>query len=193
MIKALRGTIVCLIAILGCATGRPITGVPLEWDPSAATTTDAKANLAPNRFLIMPFQDRRANPAEFGVNIKDEKNPLPVTTKDNVAQWARDRFMQILRDQGFELVESNETVTLHVEIAKFMVTEAGFFNGEVALLVEARDAAGKELWRGSLVGHSKRWGRTYNLTNYYEAITSAFSGAAGSLVNKEDFLSALPH
>jgi hypothetical protein len=100
--------------------------------------------------------------------------------------------MYVLWRQGFALVQSGETVSLQVEILKFGVVEAGMFNGEVDFAITARNASGQILWRGATNGKSKRWGRTNNLQNYYEAITNAFESSARKLAEDPGFLAALP-
>jgi hypothetical protein len=62
----------------------------------------------------------------------------------------------------------------------------------VELVVVAKTARGEPLWRGALSGRSKRWGKTYRLQNYYEAMTNAFESAARRLGGTPSFLAALP-
>lgn len=168
-------------------------GVPLVWLDAQETPVAVKSNLAPHRFKVARFVDRRADPSVIGVNIQHPDHPLQVTTKDDVAAWSTDRFAHVLRRQGVEIVQSGETATLHVEIVKLMVTEAGLFNGDVELNVTAKGLRGHTLWRGALAGRSKRWGRTYNLENYYEALTNAFESASRDLLSNPAFLAALGH
>jgi hypothetical protein len=135
--------------------------------------------------------DRRSDPTVIGVNVKRPDQPLLVTTRDDVAAWATDRFVHVLKRQGLEVVKSGETVTLEVEILNLQVTEAGLFNGDVEFAVAAKNTRGGTIWRGGLAGRSKRWGRTYNLQNYYEAITNAFENAAKGLAEDPAFQAAL--
>jgi hypothetical protein len=151
-----------------------------------------KANLGANRFRILPIVDQRPNPAEIGVNVKKAGEPLPVTTRDNVANWATDRFGYVLARQGFVIVGNQETVSLEARIIKFGVVEAGMFNGEVDLAISAKDRSGRVIWSGATSGQSKRWGRTNNLQNYYEAITNAFESSVRKLAEDPSFIAALP-
>ncbi|WP_242392175.1 YajG family lipoprotein [Anaeromyxobacter oryzisoli] len=150
-----------------------------------------KTSLAPHHFKVALFVDRRAEPHVIGVNVKRPDHPLQVTTNDDVAVWATERFIHVLRRQGMDLVDKGATVTLEVEILKLQVVEAGLFNGDVEFAVVAKDASGATLWRGALSGRSKRWGRTNNLQNYYEALTNAFESAARGLVSNPEFVGSL--
>jgi hypothetical protein len=182
-----------LAAHLGCVTSRePHRDVPLVWVAEQEQPVATKANLGANRFRVLPLVDERQSPAQIGVNVKDASQPLPVTTRDDVAKWATERFGYVLGRQGFVIVQSKETVTLEARIVKLGVVEAGFFNGEVDLAISAKDRWGKVIWSGATSGQSKRWGRTNNLQNYYEALTNAFESSVRKLAEDPGFIAALP-
>jgi len=166
-------------------------GVPLVWLADQESPVATNVSLPPHRLKLAPLVDRRAEPRVIGVNMKKPSEPLQVTTNDDVAAWATDRFAFVLRRQGVDLVDAGATVTLEIEIVKLQVVEAGFFNGEVEFAVSAKDSKGAALWRGALAGRSKRWGRTNNLQNYYEALTNAFEAAARKLASNPEFVEAL--
>lgn len=181
-----------LLAAVACAgTRKEHAGVPLVWLAGQENPVAQPLNLAAHRFKVLPFVDRRSDPSVIGVNVQDPAKPLKVTTRDDVAVWARDRFVEVLRRQGFELVEAGETHTIQVEVQKFLVTEAGLFNGDVELTASVAKPGGQPLWRGAMAGRSKRFGRTYSLENYYEALTNAFEDAAKKLGENPAFVAAL--
>ena len=127
----------------------------------------------------------------IGVNIQDPKHPPTVTTKDDVAAWSTDRFVRILKRQGFEIVDSGETRTLQGEVEKLLVTEDSLFVADVEFTVVVKNTIGESVFRGGIEGRSKRWGRTYNLENYYEAFTNAFEDAVKELAESPTFMTAL--
>ncbi len=186
------------VAFAGCHKVLvPHVGVPIVWKPDSEVPpgTGPNVNLAPvlkHKFKVELFVDKRALPQEIGRNVQKKEAPLPVTTNDNVAAWATQRFKMILSRQGLNVTESGETVVIAAEIVRFDVTEANRFVGDVELRVTAKSASGDVLWYGALVGRSWHHGRDYNLENYYESLSTAFMQAAGSLASNEAFIAALP-
>ena len=181
-----------LSTLAGCVSDRTVhKDVPLVWLVGQESAVAVAAGVAPIRIRVEPLLDRRQDPKVIGMNVKNAASPLPVTTRDDVAAWSTDRFKHVLARQGFEIVESGEEIILDVEILKLVVIEAGMFNGSAEFGVQASDANGRLIWRGTLAGKSKRWGRTNNLDNYYEALQNAFESAASKLGETPGFMDAL--
>jgi hypothetical protein len=53
------------------------------------------------------------------------------------------------------------------------------------------DAGGKPVWRGTVMGEATRWGRSYKLENYYEAISDSLLDAVGKSLKSDPYLKAL--
>jgi len=177
------------------ASLEPHRDVPLVWKTDReAGAPGGKADLThllSQKLRVLPLEDKRTDPKQqIGVNVQKADRPLPVTTKDDVASWATERFKHVLSRQGLKVVEEGQTVTLRGEILKLGVTEAGLFNGEAEIAMTA-EVKGKVIWRGILSGKSKRMGKTYRLENYYEALSNALQQAAASLAENEGFVAAL--
>jgi len=176
----------------GCSTWpTPQQGVPLVWMKGDETLPATMTNLYPHRLKLTRFVDRRAQPSLIGLNVQRPADPVPVTTAEDVGAWTADRFVYLLRRQGVEVVDSGETLEVEVELTTFLVTEDRNFEGEVAFSATFRRPGGEVLWRGAGLGRSRRWGRTSNLTNYYEAITIALDQAVTGLVANPSLLAAL--
>ena len=189
---SLAALVVAGTLLSGCATAwNEHLGVPLVWRAEDEALIPVGVGLPGHRLRLARVVDRRPERALIGVNVQRPERTYRVTTADDVAGWATAQFARVLHRQGVVLVEAGETETLEVELTRLMVTEGNRFLGNVEFSVRLLGPRGDVLWSGRLAGESRRWGRTYNLQNYYQAITIAFDNAARGLVTEPTFLAAL--
>jgi hypothetical protein len=144
-------------------------------------------------FMVKPFKDFRKNPAELGVNIerKGTNQDLPVTTKDNVAQWLTFNFSRTLSNFGINVVQDKGSLTLEADILNFFVTEKSVYKGLVAMKVRLLSKSNAVLWEQMVSGESTRFGRSYTAPNYYEALSNAVIYAVYSLLRNDSFQRAV--
>lgn len=170
--------------------------IPLEWKP----TDDARSLKAIDlsvyqntHFMITPFNDLRKKPTEIGVNIERRlsRSELPVTTKDNVANWVTLYFSKTLSDFDMDVVKDNGNLTLEADIMKFFVTEQSIYKGQVALKVRLLSKAKAVLWEEMIIGESVRFGKSYSATNYYEALSNSVISAVYSILRNDSFKNAV--
>lgn len=192
----LRATLLSLLMLPGAFAGdRPLANVPLAWKPTGTLTESVGTlNLLPfakTRIALLPFTDNRKDKALIGENLEDAA-PRLVTTKDEVAGFLADRLQSLLKATGLPLTDqpAEATTTVAIEVLAFKVTEHNTYRGEVSLLVSVR-AGNQELWRGTLLGHATRWGRSYRLENYHEALCDSFLDAVANGLKNDPFLKAL--
>ena len=171
--------------------GRLLTGIPLVWKPTDMknTATVNLTGITEVKIQLEPFADKRADKTKFGEN-QEGREPKPVTTSDNVADFARLYLGAMLRHFGLSIVEQGADSTLGGEILDFMVTETNRYNGEVRFKMSLK-RNGRTEWSGLTSGGSKRFGRSYKAENYYEAISDALLHAAENLAKDDEFHSAL--
>ncbi len=170
--------------------------IPLKWNPTEDVRTFKAVDLTifhNSHFMVKPFKDFRKNPAEIGVNMerKSGNQDLPVTTKDNVAQWLTYQFSRTLSDFGIDVVQEKGNLTLEGDIVNFFVTEKAVYKGLVGLKVRLLSQNNTVLWEEMISGDSTRFGRSYQAPNYYEALSNSVIYAVYSLLKNDSFLKAV--
>jgi hypothetical protein len=170
--------------------------IPLLWNPTEDVRTFKAVDLTIFHniyFMVKPFKDFRKNPAEIGVNIerKGTNQDLPVTTKDNVAQWLTFNFSRTLSNIGVNVVQDKGNLTLEADILNFFVTEKSVYKGLVALKVRLLSKSNAVLWEQMVSGDATRFGRSYTAPNYYEALSNSVIYAVYSLLKTDSFQRAV--
>lgn len=185
---------VLLLPGLG-AVDSPMVNAPLTWKPTQQLAESVGAiNLLPFnevRIAVLPFTDQRRDKSLVGENLEGSTAKL-VTTRDDAAAFLAERTRMLLRGAGLPITDSVEeaTVTVTAEVLNFKVTERNTYLGEVSLRV-AIHARGQEVWRGILLGSATRWGRSYKLENYHEALCDSLIDAVAKGIKNEAFMKAL--
>ncbi|KAF0215629.1 MAG: hypothetical protein FD174_4077 [Geobacteraceae bacterium] len=191
-IRRLPGILAGIVFLSGCAA-KLHEDIPLVWKPTNEVydlNTATLTGLYEQKIKVVPFVDARENRREIARNIED-KSPRPVTTKDDVGAWCTDRFASIMRQFGFKVVDSGETVVLKGEILQFYVVEDSVYKANVGIKVTAETPAGAKLWQGMMSGSSRRFGRSYKPENYYETLSDAYLEAVHGLLKSEEFRKAV--
>ena len=195
MIGQLPLAFIILFLFLGMAQASvPLTDVELRWKATTDMKEFTKLNLEKlleHKFKIVDFKDNRTAPlSRVGMNTENEKQPLPVDTKSNVADFVTDSFSSVLKKSGFDLVKTGEDLTLSADINDFMVTETNTYMGNLTLRVRISQGQ-KVIWQGVVTGTSSRFGRSYKLDNYLEVMSDSIIDATLNLLKNEDLKSRM--
>lgn len=184
-----------LLAPAAHAADKGMTGVTLEWTPTSTLAESMGAlNLLPlkdAKVWIAPFTDSRDDKTLIAEN-REKAQPRPITTKDDVAAFLGSHAKDLYREAGLSLAgtEADATVVVKVEVVRCMVIEQDTYKGSLNLVIQV-ERNGKPLWRGTVLGEATRWGRSYKLENYYEAISDSLMDAVGKSLKSQSFLDAL--
>ena len=182
----------CLMS--GCAAKTHLE-IPLVWRPSNDFHVADKTTLNglyPHQYKVQPFIDTREHKNEIARNIEDKKTKI-VTTRDDVADWCKSRFESIMKQHGLKVVEDNPSVIIKGDVLQFYVTEDNIYKGIVGVKITAESAAGKVLWQGVTSGKAQRFGRSYEVENYYETLSDAYLDAVNGLLKNPEFRTALEY
>jgi hypothetical protein len=139
---------------------------------------------------IETFQDVRHNREAIGENLEDDK-PKPVTTSDDVGTFVTSHVRELLEHAGVKTVDSDAAVTIKVEVRQFFVKETRNYNSQVIVYLTIMDRKGNKLWSGVASGEATRFGHSYKLENYYEALSDAIINAVSSILHNTGFQKAL--
>jgi uncharacterized lipoprotein YajG len=168
----------------GCASKKLHLDVPLAWTPTDNVSAINVAAASSKPYKIAAFTDARENKKEIAKNIEDKKVKV-VTTRDSVADWCRDRFQDAMARHGFKVVQDNASVIIKGEVLQFYVVEDSVYKANVRIKLSAETAEGKALWEGEMSGETSRFGHSYSLENYYEALSDAYLMAVDDFLNNQ--------
>jgi hypothetical protein len=201
--NTLRPALIASLALASAAAwagDKNMTGVPLAWTPTSTLAESmGPLNLLPlakAKIWIEPFTDTQADKAVIGEN-QEKSVPRTISTKDDVAAFLGQHMIALYKEAGLPMAANAQeaTAVVSVEVLRCKVTEKDTYKGELSLIVQVT-AGGKPVWRGSVMGEATRWGRSYKLENYDEAISDSLMDAVGKSLKSEAFLKALatlPH
>ncbi len=181
---------ILVAAIFGTqANAALLTHVPLKWKPTSDLRLGTmQMSQAPIQFDA--FQDVGVNKEKIGENREDEL-PKPVTTTDDVGAFVSARMRQLFDQAGLKTVDSNGAVTIKGEVTQFFVRETSLYRSEVSVHLTVVGRDGKTLWSGTASGEAKRFGRSYELEDYYEVLSDAIVNTVSSLLQSAQFQQAL--
>ena len=181
---------ILVAAIFGTqANAALLTHVPLKWKPTSDLRLGVmQMSQAPIQFDV--FRDVRADKEKIGENREDE-TPKPVTTTDDVGAFVSTHMRQLFDQAGLKTVDSNGAVTIKGEVTQFFVRETSLYRSEVSVHLTVVGRDGKTLWSGTASGESKRFGRSYELEDYYEVLSDAIVNTVSSMLQSAQFQKAL--
>jgi hypothetical protein len=166
-----------------------LTNVPLKWRPTSELRLGAmEMSQAPVQFDV--FRDVRADKQTIGEN-REDPTPKPVTTTDDVGSFVSTNMRGLFNNAGLKTVDSNGAVTIKGEVTQFFVRETSLYRSEVTVHVSVVDRNGKVLYSGTASGEAKRFGRSYELEDYYEVLSDAIVNTVSSMLQSEQFQKAL--
>jgi len=193
------------------AKDAPIDSVPLVWRPSASAAVppiDA-APFEKVRIRVAAFTDvRGVEPNALGKG----EGGAAITTPDDVAKFATDRFLAALEQEGLtavddrflekigaDLVEreggvvtrvAGRLLAMRVEIGKELETEVQL-ELTVTVAPKKEEAAKPALFVGTATGRSGRSARSYEVGDAQEALSDALGEAIAQLLRTEAFVKSL--
>lgn len=181
---------ILVAAIFGTqANAALLTRVPLQWKPTSDLRLGVmQMSQAPIHFDV--FRDVRADKEKIGENREDE-TPKPVTTTDDVGAFVSTHMRQLFDQAGLKTVDSNGAVTIKGEVTQFFVRETSLYRSEVSVHLTVVGRDGKTLWSGTASGEAKRFGRSYELENYYEVLSDSIVNTVSSMLQSAQFQKAL--
>jgi hypothetical protein len=166
-----------------------LVNVPLKWRPTSELKLGAmEMSQVPVQFDV--FRDVRPDKQKIGENREDQ-TPKPVTTTDDVGAFVSSNIRGLFNNAGLKTVDSNGAVTIKGEVTQFFVRETGLYRSEVTVHVTVVDRNGKVLFGGTASGEAKRFGRSYELEDYYEVLSDAIVNTVSSMLQSEQFQKAL--
>jgi hypothetical protein len=92
---------------------------------------------------------------------------------------------------GLKTVDSNGAIVIKGEVKDFYVRETDTYKSAVAVHLTVVDRNGKTLWSGLASGDATRFGRSYKVENYYEALSDAVVNTVSSMLQSVPFQNAL--
>ena len=96
-----------------------------------------------------------------------------------------------MRGLGLSVVDGDSDVSLSADVRQFFVTETNTYHGDATLFVRLKNAAGKELWSGVVLGSAEHFGRSYKADNYDETFSDMVLHATYNLLANPAFHEAL--
>lgn len=171
-----------------------LTDMALQWTPTVEIDEleppASAEGIGALSFEVTGFVDERRDTAMIGEN-REEKKPLPVSTRADVPAWVAEGFRDVLSRLGLRVVDHGGDIVLSGALRRFFVTETHTYDGEVAVWVTAKTPGGELLWEGVVTGASHRFGRSYKADNYNETLSDATFYAAARLLQDDSFRTAV--
>jgi hypothetical protein len=180
-----------LLGVTLCAYAKTplLEHVPLRWKPTSELRLGAmQMSQIPVQFEA--FQDVRDNKDAIGENLEDAQSK-PLTTSDDVGAFVSTHMRQLFDQAGLKTVDSNGAVTIQGEVRQFFVRETTTYKSAVAVHLSIVSRDGRTLWSGSASGEATRFGRSYNLENYYEVLSDALVNTVSSVLQSTEVQQAL--
>ena len=184
-----------LVGLGACAKDREtLQNIPLDWRPTSSIGQADNLDLSRisgARIHIERLRDARREGRLIAENREeaDKGRVLPVTTRDNVAEFCSEQLRVILGQLGMSVGRGGPSLT--GEVRRFFVTETDNYRGEVILQLALHNRQGRLLWSGTVTGYANRFGRSYKAENYYEVLSDALIHAAHNLVRDRGFRRAV--
>jgi hypothetical protein len=179
-----------LALVLSAQVGAALLeNVPLQWKPTSALQLGT-VQMTQASIQFETFQDARENKQAIGENLEDEK-PKPVTTTEDVGAFVGKHMRELFQRAGLKTVDSGGVVTIKGEVRQFFVRETGTYKSEVGVKLTVVSHDGRTLWSGLASGVATRFGRSYQLENYYEALSDAVVNTVSSMLGSAEFQAAL--
>jgi hypothetical protein len=183
----------CLATGVTLAADQPLN-MPLKWTPKESISSmgplDLSGALLTTKIRIDAFTDARPDAASIAEN-REKSTPRPVTTSSDVPAFIADHMKEAMRGLGLSIVDSGGDVSLSAEVRQFFITETNTYQGSISLSVHLKNAAGKEIWSGVVLGSAEHFGRSYKAENYDETFSDMVLHATYNLLANPAFHEAL--
>lgn len=178
------------IILFGCVSRGGMDAVPLLWKPTVEPKKYWHPDLTKLQLSVGGFRDMRADKSLIGMNFQDPHDVKKVKTGDDVGKWVSLMTKKTMVDYGISTLDSSNLV-MTGDIVEFMVQEGEDYKANVNIEFRITGRSGNELWTGMVNGSSTRFGRSFNIENYYESLSDAVIDAVGRLVEGTDMVKTL--
>jgi len=184
----------CCFAAAASYASDPLQNIPLKWTPKESIGSigplDLSGALLTTKIRFDSFTDARPDTATVAEN-REKSQPRPVTTSSDVPAFVADHMKELMRGVGLAIVDGDGDVSLSADVRQFFVAETNTYHGDISLLVHLKNAAGKEIWSGVVLGSAEHFGRSYKAENYYETFSDMVVHATYNLLANPAFHEAL--
>jgi hypothetical protein len=184
-----------MISAVSFSTPVLLQNIPLKWTPTQSLSEmgpiDVSGSLLTTKIHIDTFVDTRSDSSTIAENREKPGKFLPVTTSGDVPGFITEHLKEVLHGASVEIVDGPGDVTLSGDIRQFFVTETNLYRGDLSVLVHLKNAKGKEIWSGVILGSAEHFGRSYKADNYYETMSDTIVNAAHNILTNPVFHEAL--
>jgi hypothetical protein len=188
--KWMLPAVLMAVALAACVT-EPLLNRPLQWRPTSALNgTVNTSGLGQVRIQFAGLRDVRQNPQQIAENDEDS-TPKYVTTNDDVGAFVGIHLRELFNTAGLNTVDNGGDLILSGEVRQFYVHETSTYKGEVTVHLKLSTPAGAVVWEGSASGSATRFGRSYELENYFEVLSDSLINATQVLLQDPDFRDGL--
>jgi YajG family uncharacterized lipoprotein len=189
MIRTILASLLLCVSLVASSKTKLLEHIPLQWRPTSDLRLGT-AQMTSSPITVATFTDDRDNKEFIGENREDEE-PKPVTTSDDVGAFVSTHIRQLFNQAGIKTIDSNAGVTIHGEVKRFFVREGDTYKSDVAVHLTVIDQSGKTLWNGLASGEATRFGRSYRAENYYEVLSDAVVNTVSSMLQAAEFQKAI--
>ena len=189
MIRTILALVLLSVSLAASSKAKLLEHIPLEWKPTSDLRLGTTA-MSSSTVTIGTFTDARENKEAIGEN-REEEEPRPVTTTDDVGAFVGVHLRQLFDEAGIKTLDANGAITITGEVKKFFAREGNTYKSEVTLQLKVSDPQGKTLWKGLASGEATRFGRSYKAENYYEVLSDALVNTVSSMLQAPEFQRAL--
>jgi len=189
MIRTIPAAFLLTATLTASSKTAPLEHISLQWRPTSSLQLGT-SQMAASTVTIDPFTDDRDNKEVIGEN-REEHIPKPVTTTDDVGTFVSTNIRRLFDQAGVKTVDSNGEVIIKGEVKKFFVREESTYKSTVEIHLTVTDQDGKILWTGLASGEATRFGRSYQVENYYEVLSDAVVNTVSSMLQAADFRKAM--
>ncbi len=163
--------------------------VPLEWRPTSELRLGTM-QMTDTAIQFETFTDARPDKKLIGENREEDK-PRPVSTDDDVGAFVSSHMRGLFDKAGLKTVDSGGAVIVRGEVRQFFVRETSTYQSVVAVHLTVVGRGGRTLWSGVASGDARRFGRSYELEDYYEVLSDAIVNTVSSMLQSAEFQKAL--
>lgn len=189
MTRTILALVLLSVSLAASSKAKLLEHIPLEWKPTSDLRLGTTA-MSSSTVTIGTFTDARENKEAIGEN-REEQEPRPVTTTDDVGAFVGVHIRQLFDEAGIKTLDANGAVTVTGQVQKFFAREGNTYKSEVTLQLTVSDQQGKTLWKGLASGEATRFGRSYKAENYYEVLSDAVVNTVSSMLQAPEFQRAL--
>lgn len=184
-----------LLMLVACAhtSGRRSLDIPLVWSPTDSSELGSDVLTAFDGQTVTvtyPRSERAQRQYKLGEN-REEATPRPVTTHDDPLAFVARRISTVLIQNTIDVVPSNPTRVLRIELRDLFIEEDNTYYGHIILAATLENGDGQRLWRGIVRGENHRMGHSFTRENYEQTLSDTIVDATSNLLKKPDFLRAV--